>query len=209
MLLLSLYVKTGRQSFFEDARWVHSEVHRVLGLPSGAIRIGQAQDRRGVYFHYTAVWLFALSRLAEVTGDQKYRDEGIALVKRLHPRFHTPRAFWWKLKEDLSGPEPGYGYGGMDHYDAYHAYNVIDPSGKQLASEIADAKALIDKRVHSDHVDQDLGLGMMLWMASFFPDEPWAKVQRERCLATLEGMWRPSSQPEATKHGQPAGFFSR
>ena len=42
-------------------------------------------------------------------------------------------------------------------------------------------------------ITQDLGLGMMLWMTHFFPDEPWAKLQRRRCLTILERMWKENS----------------
>ena len=38
-------------------------------------------------------------------------------------------------------------------------------------------------------ITQDLGLGMMLWMTQFFPEEHWARVQRERGLAILDRMW--------------------
>jgi hypothetical protein len=30
---------------------------------------------------------------------------------------------------------------------------------------------------------------MMLWMSHFFPEEPWARVQRQRCLHMLDAMW--------------------
>jgi len=38
-------------------------------------------------------------------------------------------------------------------------------------------------------ISQDLGLGMMLWMTQFFPDEPWAQIQRSRSLTMLDRMW--------------------
>ena len=44
-------------------------------------------------------------------------------------------------------------------------------------------------RVTALVVTQDLGIGMMLWMCHFFPDEPWARVQKKRCLAVLDRMW--------------------
>jgi hypothetical protein len=34
---------------------------------------------------------------------------------------------------------------------------------------------------------------MMLWMTHFFPDEPWAQIQRHRCLAMLDRMWKENS----------------
>ena len=48
------------------------------------------------------------------------------------------------------------------------------------------------------HVTQDLGLGMLLWFAHFFPHEPWAAAVRQRSLATLDRMWI-----------DPPGYFCR
>jgi hypothetical protein len=47
-------------------------------------------------------------------------------------------------------------------------------------------------------VTQDLGLGMILWMTHFSPDATWARVLRERSLATLDRMWI-----------DPPGYFCR
>ena len=47
-------------------------------------------------------------------------------------------------------------------------------------------------------IDQDLGLGMMLWLTHFFPEEAWAEVQSTRALANLDRMWI-----------DPPGYFCR
>ena len=60
VLLVSLYAELGEQRFLDEAVWLVSEVDRVLGRRRG-IRIGQAPDRGGQYFHYLAMWLYALS----------------------------------------------------------------------------------------------------------------------------------------------------
>ena len=215
ILLLTLYQETQDDQYLQEARWVVKQVNNVLGLPSGAIRIGQAIDRHGVYFHYLSMWWFALSRMSEVTGEAIFREEGIAQVKICHPKFFTKTGVWWKLKEDLSGPEPGYGKGAMDHYDGYFAYKMLDPDRRALGSEVDDMKYLVDKRLDRDFVDQDLGLGMMLWMASFFPNEHWAQAQRQRCIQTLDGMWveakesgtrKASETPQQTDQ---SGYFAR
>jgi hypothetical protein len=39
-------------------------------------------------------------------------------------------------------------------------------------------------------ITQDLGLGMMLWMTQFRPEQYWAQLQRKRCLVILDRMWR-------------------
>jgi hypothetical protein len=59
-------------------------------------------------------------------------------------------------------------------------------------------EALVDK-LHPDlHVTQELSLGMVLWMSHFFPSATWARVLRERALATLDRMWI-----------DPPGYFCR
>ncbi len=63
VLLVSLYAELGELRFLDEAEWVVSEVDRVLGRPRG-IRIGEAPNRDGQYFHYLAMWLYALSVLA-------------------------------------------------------------------------------------------------------------------------------------------------
>jgi hypothetical protein len=91
------------------------------------------------------------------------------------------------MQEDLSGPYPGYGFGALDAFDGYVSYRLLDEAA--LAPEIAEMKALVDAVAGDLAITQDLGLGMMLWMTQFFPDEDWAVIQRERSLAMLDRMW--------------------
>ena len=185
VLLVSLYRATGEQRWLDEATWVVTEVERVLGRARG-IRIGEAPDRDGQYFHYLAMWLFALARLGGI--DEQYRTRGIALAREIHRPFVIPgRGVIWKMKEDLSGPYPGYGLGALDAFDGYVSYRMLSES--ELAKEIAEMKALIDAQYRVLHITQDLGIGMMLWMTHFFPEEEWARVQRPRCLRTLQQMW--------------------
>jgi hypothetical protein len=194
VLLVSLYRRLGKPQYLDGAEALIAEVERVLGRPRG-LRIGEAPDRDGQYFHYLAMWLFALSRLSEFKPE--YRARGVAVAKAVHPAFVIPgRGVLWKMTEDLSGPYPGYGFGALDAYDGYAAYRMLDPEA--LAAEIADMEGLIERSYRELVITQDLGLGMMLWLAHFFPDEPWARVQRERSLATLDRMWM-----------DPPGYFCR
>jgi hypothetical protein len=186
VLLASLYAETGKTPFLDEAEWVVSEVDRVLGRPRG-IRIGEAPDRDGQYFHYLAMWLYALSVLARHVP--AYRHKGIDLVRHIHGAFVVRgRGVVWKMKEDLSAPYPGFGFGALDAFDGYVSYRCLDEQA--LAREIADMKALIDATAPSLTITQDLGLGMMLWLTHFFPKEDWAVAQRRRGLAVLERMWR-------------------
>jgi hypothetical protein len=194
VLFVSLYRELGEQRWLDQAEELVGDVERVLGRRRG-IRIGEASDRDGQYFHYLAMWLFALAQLGDLKPE--YRARGIALARDIHAAFVLPgRGVIWKMEEDLSRPYPGYGFGSMDAYDGYVSYRVLDEEA--LAPEIADMRALIERDWRTLTIEQDLSLGMMLWLAHFFPHEPWAKMQAARALRTLDAMWV-----------DPPGYFCR
>jgi hypothetical protein len=194
VLLVSLFRLLGEKRYLDEAEWVVAEVDRVLGRRIG-IRIGEAPDRDGQYFHYLAMWLFALGRLGTVRPD--YRERAVALARAIHPRFVVPGVgVIWKMREDLSGAYPGYGLGAIDAFHGYVVYRWLDADG--LAREIAEMHELVERSYRALRITQDLGLGMMLWFSHFFPREPWAVEQRDRALATLESMWV-----------DPPGYFCR
>ncbi|HYD86609.1 MAG TPA: hypothetical protein VEA80_03980 [Vitreimonas sp.] len=194
VLFVSLYRKLGENAWLERAEELVRDVERVLGRPRG-LRIGEAPDRDGQYYHYLAMWLFALARLGEHRPD--YRARAIAIAKDIHAAFVVPGVgVIWKMEEDLSGPYPGYGLGAMDAFDGYIAYRLLDEQA--LAHEIADMKALIEASYRKLDIDQDLGLGMMLWLAHFFPEEDWAKLHAARALTALDRLWV-----------DPPGYFGR
>lgn len=185
VLMVSLYRETGETRYLNEAEMLVGEVDRVLGRPKG-IRIGEEPDRDGQYFHYLAMWIYALTKLGELKPE--YRQRAIRLVKDIHPRFVIPgTGVIWKMKEDLSDIYPGYGLGALDAYDGYVAYRLLDEQA--LAAEIADMRTLVEASWRRLTITQDLGLGMMLWMTHFFPEEVWAFEQRRRALATLDRMW--------------------
>jgi hypothetical protein len=185
VLLASLHAETGRRQYLDEAEWLVAQVARVLGRPRG-IRIGEAADRDGQYYHYLAMWMFALGVLARHIPD--YRQKGVELAKQVHDAFVLPgRGVIWKMSEDLGSPYPGYGFGALDAFDGYIAYRLLDENA--LSREIGEMRLLIDHSALRLAITQDLGLGMMLWMTQFFPDESWAATQRARCLDTLDGMW--------------------
>jgi hypothetical protein len=185
VVLVSLYHELKDDRYLAEAESMVAEVYRVLGRARG-LRIGEAPDRDGQYFHYLAMWLYALGRLGRIKP--VYRDRALELVRQIHPRFILPgTGVWWKMTEDLTAPYPGYGLGGLDHFHGYVVYRTLDPEA--LAVEIAQMQDLVERSYHAMTVDQDLGLGMMLWFTHFFPEEPWAVLQRQRCLDTLQTMW--------------------
>jgi hypothetical protein len=106
------------------------------------------------------------------------------------------RGVHWKMLEDLMAPYPGFGLGALDPFHGYVVYRLLDED--TLAKEIREMKAIVERNYRNLAIHQDLGLGMMLWMAHFFPEEDWARVQRARSLATLEPMWI-----------DPPGYFCR
>jgi hypothetical protein len=185
VLLVSLYEELHEERYLDEAEALIAEVMRVLGRKRG-IRIGEEADRDGQYFHYLSMWLYALYVLGRLKPE--YRERGIQLARDIHRPFVVPgHGVIWKMKEDLSGPYPGYGFGALDAFDGYVSYRLLDEEG--LAPEIAEMKEIIDKTAGQLVITQDLGLGMMLWMTQFFPKEPWAELQRRRSLAMLDRMW--------------------
>jgi len=185
VLLVSLYAESGERAYLDQAESLVAEVVRVLGRPRG-IRIGEAPDRDGQYYHYLAMWLYGLNILGQHIPD--YRRIGVDLVRQVHEAFVLPgRGVIWKMKEDLSGPYPGYGFGALDAFDGYVSYRLLDDTA--LADEIADMRLLIERSARDLHITQDLGIGMMLWMTQFFPTEGWARTQRTRGLQVLDSMW--------------------
>ena len=194
VLLVSLHRRLGDARWLDEAEELVADVERVLGRERG-LRIGQAPDRDGQYFHYLAMWLFALARL----GDHRpaYRARAVALAKDIHSAFVIPGlGVIWKMTEDLSGPYRGHGLGALDAFDGYVAYRLLDEAA--LAPEIAQMRELVEAQYAALDIDQDLGLGMMLWLAHFFPGEDWARVQTERCLEALRALWI-----------DPPGYFGR
>lgn len=194
VLLLSLHRLQGDEAWLDQAEALVAEVDRVLGRPRG-YRIGEAPDRDGQYFHYLAMWIFALWRLSQQRP--AYRERALRVVRDIHPAFLAPgRGVWWKLLEDLSGPYPGYGLGALDAFHGAVVYRLLDPAG--LAKEIAELEALVDRSFTRLLITQDLGLGMMLWLSHFQRERPWARLQRNRCLSLLDAMWV-----------DPPGYFCR
>jgi hypothetical protein len=133
------------------------------------------------------MWLYALACLGE--HDVAYREKGIRVAKDVHRPFVLPgRGVIWKMEEDLSAPYPGYGLGAMDAFDGYVSYKLLGED--QLASEIADMRTIMERQYETVEIDQDLGLGMMLWLAHFFPREEYdreAIIWLMACCAHFPG----------------------
>lgn len=204
VLMVSLYHETGETKYLNEAEMLVGEVDRVLGRPKG-IRIGEEPDRDGQYYHYLAMWIYALTQLGEVRPE--YRERALKLVKEIHPRFVLPgTGVIWKMTEDLKDLYPGYGLGALDAFHGYVVYRQLDE--KALSEEIEEMRELVEQAWPRLTITQDLGLGMMLWMSHFFPEETWAEEQRRRSLQMLERMWVASSGYFCREPGHPNVKFA-
>ena len=88
VLYVSLYRELGENRWLDEAERLVADVERVLGRPRG-LRIGEAADRDGQYFHYLAMWLFALARLGDLKPE--YRERGVA-NRGAHENCRPPHA---------------------------------------------------------------------------------------------------------------------
>ncbi|MFA9565970.1 MAG: hypothetical protein ACERLM_14900 [Acidimicrobiales bacterium] len=206
VLLCSLADATGQGHFLDRAERLVADVDSVLGRSPG-YRIGEAADRDGQYFHYLTVWAFALGVLgARRTG---YHERALELVRAVHGPFVIPgRGIWWKMSEDLSGPYPGYGLGGLDPFQARAVYRFLDAGTGVLAAELDDLAGLIEPVWRDLVITQDLGLGMMLWSARRCRDEAWAAEHEDRSLAVLDRMWVDPPGYVCREPGAPGVLFA-
>ena len=88
VLLVSLYGAPNEEPYLDGAMELVAEVDRVLGRKRG-IRI--KPDRDGQYFHYLAMWLYALGVLGRY--EPAYRDKGIARVPSTGLSSCRPRCY--------------------------------------------------------------------------------------------------------------------
>ena len=79
VLLVSLYGALNEEPYLDGAMELVAEVDRVLGRKRG-IRIGEKPDRDGQYFHYLAMWLYALDVLGATSQPIATRE-----LRACHP----------------------------------------------------------------------------------------------------------------------------
>ena len=65
VLYLSLYQKTKDETYLSKAKALVESVYRVLGREKG-LRIGEEADRDGQYYHYLAMWIYALTCFGKI-----------------------------------------------------------------------------------------------------------------------------------------------
>jgi hypothetical protein len=118
-------------------------------------------------------------------------------VHRIHERFVVPST--GERTEGVRHPGDAPRRNGLEPvepYFGYVAYRALDEPG--LSAEIADLHEQLERSHRDLVVTRDCALGTMLWLTHFHPDEPWAQLQRSRCLRILEHLWV-----------DPPGYFCR
>lgn len=151
-----------------------------IGKPLNERKLGEPHDEQleweqdGQYFHYLCKWMHALSRVTQVTGDQRYNRWAIELAKTAHAKFsyrlqgHMEKRMYWKMNIDLSHPLVS-SMGQHDALDAFVTYQELaaiaagDPERSEdtdLSAEIADALSMC----HNIHwmTNDPLGIGGLL-----------------------------------------------
>ncbi len=151
-----------------------------IGKPLNERKPGEPHDEQleweqdGQYFHYLTKWMHALSRVTQVTGDQRYNRWAIELAKTAHAKFsyrlqgHMEKRMYWKMSIDLNHPLVS-SMGQHDALDAFVTYQELaataadDPERSEdtdLSTEIADALSMC----HNIHwmTDDPLGIGGLL-----------------------------------------------
>jgi hypothetical protein len=182
VLLVSLWRRTGDAHYLVEAR-------SLVAAVEDALRPARERPLD------LAVWILALGRLARI--EPQRRRHVVELVHRAHQRFAVPNA---GQRMDGAphprGPSRRNGLEPVEPFLGYIAYRSLDEPG--LSGEIADLRQQIERSYRDLVVTRDLALGLILWATHFHCDEPWAQLQRGRCLRVLEHLWV-----------DPPGYFCR
>jgi hypothetical protein len=185
VLLLSLYQALGDQRYLREAEWVAREVDRVLGARRG-IRMADRPDAPGQSFRSQALWIFALQRLGRFLPE--FQTRALALVREIHAPFVRPgEGILSRMDENLSSPFPGSEPGKLEVFLGLSVYRLVGPEA--LRPEIDELEGMVGRACRSLAPDNGADLGLLLWLAHFFPDEPLSLLLRERALMALDARW--------------------
>ena len=194
LTLLSLHRELGEPRFLSQAEWVAQEVDRILGRRRG-ICMGDRPDAQGQHFRSHLFWVFALHRLGQVVP--RFRHRALDVVREIHAPFVRPGlGIISRMDEDLKQPFPGSGPGRLEAFLALAVYRQVGDG--VLRAEIEELEGLVQATYPTLAPDHGVDLGLLLWIAHFFPSERWALVLRERALAALDARWV-----------DPPGYFRR
>ncbi len=90
--LVALYEATHDDAVLARARKAADRMLTTHIAPDGSVRHDPENGRTVLYLADAASFGFALARLAEATGDAKYRDAAIAIAKTMDDRFRSDTA---------------------------------------------------------------------------------------------------------------------
>ena len=184
-LLLSLYRDLGEERYLREAEWVATEVDRILGRRRG-IRIADRPDANGQSFRSQALWIFALHRLGQFIPP--FQARALSLVREIHGPFVRPgKGIISRMDETLTRPFPGSGAGKLEVFLGLSIYRLVGSGA--LRPEIEELEGMVRSTCQSLAPDHGADLGLLLWIAHFFPGEPLSLLLRERALAALDARW--------------------
>jgi len=185
VLLLNLHEALGEKRYLKEAEWLALEVDRVLGRRRG-IRMADRPDAEGQTFRSQALWIFALHRLGRFI--QPFQTRALALVREIHAPFVRPgEGILSRMDEELAAPFPGSGAGKLEVFLGLSVYRLVGPEA--LGPEIEELEGMVSHTCRSLAPDNGADLGLLLWLAHFFPREPLSIMLRERALAALDARW--------------------
>lgn len=185
VFLLSLYQDLGDERLLQEAEWVALEVDQVLGRRRG-IRIADRPDASGQSFRAMALWIFALHRLGRFIPPFQARAQ--ALVREIHAPFVRPgEGIISRMDESLAHPFPGAGAGKLEVFLGLSIYRLVGPEA--LRPEIEELESMVKSTCQALAPDNGADLGLLLWLAHFFPREPLSLLLRERALSALDARW--------------------
>lgn len=187
VLLLSLFEADGDYGHRLQIRQLLMNVQRALGRERGMCST-DAEGPGIQSFRDLGMWMFALYRLGRI--DETCRRRGIDLVHEIHDRFvQRGRGVHAEMHEHLGAPLSGTGWGELDPFLGYVVYRLLDEL--ELARPIEEMHELVERRHRDLVLTRGVELGVMLWLTHFFPEEPWARLQRQRSLELLARRWVP------------------
>ena len=125
VLLVSLYEALKEQRFLDEAVQLVADVERVLGRQARHPHRRRARPRRPIFPLSRHVALCPCP-CSGATSRPTGRRASPWRATSTAPFVVPGRGVIWKMKEDLSGPYPGYGFGALDAFDGYVSYRLLD-----------------------------------------------------------------------------------
>ncbi len=182
LLLLALERRTGDESFAAAAVDLAVQAEHALGRPLGILR--EEENGSGQGFVETAMWLYALARLARI--EPEFRRKGALLAHEIRPSFLLPGPHVLGALADDLEPCAGPTSAVAPFFGLVAARALDDPCLGELEELLSGLCARIAGGLHAETA---YGAGRLLWAACWLRREPWAPALRRRCLRTLDALW--------------------